>query len=116
MTSSVRSRRPLRIAGSAILILICLLGMMIAASGIQLTYYLPPAPGSGGEATRHTTTFGPAITATITTGVLAAAELTWLVWNVIKVPARWLWIVAALIAVIAIVVGLVATELPRPAF
>ena len=116
MTSSVRSSRSLRIVGSVVLILISLSGVMIAASGIRLTYYLPPAPGSGGTATRHTTTFGPAIAATITTGVLALVVVAWLVWNVIRVPARWMWIGVTLLAVIAVVVGISASQLPRPTF
>ncbi|QDP97150.1 hypothetical protein FOE78_15540 [Microlunatus elymi] len=116
MTSSARPHLPLRIAGSVVLILICLLGALIAASGIQLTYYLPPVNGSGGMATRHTTTFGPAIAATITVVIFALTEIVWLVWNLVSVPPRWFWIGAALIAVIAIIVGVSANELPRPSF
>lgn len=107
--------RPIRIMAAAAITLACVVTVLAAASQVTLTYYLPPSI-PGGEASAHTTVFGPAVVAVVLTIVLAVAAALWLVWNIAAAPARRLWLVAVALVVAAVVTVIAVGAMDRPAF
>ena len=105
--------RSLRVSIASALFVVALLGVFGAATQIGITYYLP---SSGGEATRHVAVFGPAVTATVVAGLAALALAAHLVQAIRGVLPRWVWIVAALLTVVAVAAPVVVGGLARPAF
>ncbi|WP_157683737.1 hypothetical protein [Microlunatus soli] len=107
--------KPLRIAASAVITLGCAAMVLLLASQTTMTYSLPPRT-SGGEASKHVTTFGPAVVGTGLVVALTVAAAGWLVWNVVRTPPSRLWPVAALLLIAAVVVQLVVAGMARPTF
>ncbi|MET0822470.1 MAG: hypothetical protein ABWY58_16015 [Aeromicrobium sp.] len=107
--------QPLRIICASILLAIAAWGLVVVASQITTTYYLPP--GASGVATKHTAAFEPAVTGTVVASVAAIALLSHLVVVVLRrQAARWTWIAAAACTLVAVGAPVVVATLDRPVF
>jgi len=105
--------RPLRLVLASAGVLLGLLSVLIAASQITLTYYLP---SPSGIASTHTTTFRPAIAATAVAVVMALILIGWLVRNLIGASRIWLWAIPVAALLISYAVTIAVTGMPRPSF
>lgn len=106
--------RPLRVAIASVLVVVALLGVFWVAGQIGLVYYLPPA--DNGEATEHVAVFGPAVTGTVVAGLAALALVAHLVLAIRRPLPRWEWVVAGVLAVVAVAAPFVVGGLSRPTF
>lgn len=105
--------KPLRVVLAATGVLLALVAVVLGAAQITLTYYLPTP---GGHATKHTTTYGPAVAATAVAGLMAAVAVGWLVSNVVGAPRLWLWLVPIVAVLISYVVVAAVAGMDRPLF
>lgn len=111
----VGRRRWARVLAALGLLGVCALGLVVLATQITMTYYLPPTE-PGGPATPRTEVFRPAVVGVVITGVATLLELGWTAWNLVAHPPRRWWVAAAAVAVVAVVVGIVVSGMDRPTF
>ena len=107
--------KPLRLVLASIASLLGLIAVIVAAQQITLSYLLPP-PTPGGEPTRHTATYGPAVAATVVAVLALLITIGWLVRNIIGAPRHWLWLIPVGALVIGYVVMFATLGMDRPVF
>jgi hypothetical protein len=105
--------KPLRIVLASIGVLLALAAVLMAAAQSTVTYYLPTPSG---YATRHTTTYGPGVAATVVAVLMAFVTIGWLIATILRVAKLWLWAVPAAALIVSYVVAIVVGGLHRPTF
>jgi hypothetical protein len=112
MDNGDMSRR-LRVIVASVLLAAAILGTAAVASQIATTYYVP---SSTSYATEHTALFGPAIAGTVVCALALVALVGHLVASIQHRPRRWMWLVAASLALIAVASPFVVGGFDRPAW
>ena len=106
--------QPIRVVVASVLLAIAALGLTGVAGEISTTHYLPP--GDSGVATRHVTSFEPAIRGTVVASLAVIALLAHLVVVLRRRPARWMWVAAGACAMVAVGAYVVVATMDRPTF
>ena len=106
--------RPIRIAGSVVVVLVCLFAVLTSATSITLTYSLPShVPG---QAITRTAVYTPALVGTSVAAALTALSAIWLIWNIVAEPPKRLWIASAVALIAVIVIMVLLAGAARPTF
>ena len=106
--------QPLRVTVACLQLAVAALGLAIVAGQIASTYVLPP--GDSGPATERVDVFEPAVAGTVVGSLAVLALLTHLVLVVRRRSARWMWITAGVLSLVAIGMPIYVTSLDRPTF
>ncbi|KAA1376264.1 hypothetical protein [Aeromicrobium fastidiosum] len=105
---------PRRVVVAVILVAIAVCGLVVVASQIAVTYYLPP--GESGVATKHVSAFKPAIAGTVIASLAAIALLAHLVVVLRGRTARWMWFVATACALVSVGTPIIVATMDRPVY
>ncbi|MGD8193346.1 hypothetical protein ACEXQB_002485 [Herbiconiux sp. P18] len=107
-------KSPARLVVASVLLAVAVLGLVMAASQIGMTYYLPP--DDTGFASKHVAVFAPAVVGTVIAALAALSLLVHLVVVVRRAVPRSRWIAAGVITVVAAVVPVAISLADRPTF
>jgi hypothetical protein len=106
--------RATRIIIASVVLAVAIVGLASVAIQMAETYYLPPGPN--GASLAQNALFGPAVVGTVVTSVLVLILLAHLLAVTRRLTPRWMWIVAAALALGAVGVPIVVAAFDRPAF
>lgn len=106
--------QPVRVVVASVLAAIGVGALVVVASQIDVTYYLPP--GDSGMATKHVSAFKPAVAATVVASLAVTTLLVHLVLVIRRRTAPWTWFTAAGCALLAAGAPVIVATLDRPVF